>query len=66
MIPVPVEELNLDVPSFWLVLSWWEPFEPPQDVIDLEKWFTERFTEVDRQTFFAVTLVRFTKRVPVL
>lgn len=61
MIPVPVEKLDLDVPSFWLVLSWWEPFEPPQDIIDLERWFQERFTEVERQTFFAVTLVRFKK-----
>lgn len=59
MIPVPVEKLDLDVPSFWLVLSWWEPFELPQDIIDLEHWFKERFTEVDRQTFFGVTLVRF-------
>jgi len=62
MIPVPVEKLDLDVPSFWLVLSWWEPFEPPQDVIDLEHWFQERFTEVDRQNFFAVTLVHFKAR----
>jgi hypothetical protein len=66
MIPVPVTDLNLNVPSFWLVLSWWEPFEPPQDIINLEHWFQERFTEVDRQSFFAVTLLRFKQQNSVL
>jgi hypothetical protein len=59
MIPVPVEQFDLHLPAFWLVVSWWEPFEMPQEVLDLERWFQSNFQETERYSFFAVTLLHF-------
>lgn len=61
LIPVPADTLEFNTNTFWLVISWWEPFEIHPMVYELESWFHERFIEIDRKEFFALTLIRFQK-----
>jgi len=63
MVPVPLTELDIEQRSFWLVISWWEPFERPPDLRAIEEWFSQRFNELERKDFFGVTLIHL--RVPI-
>jgi len=61
-VPVPLDALDLNIDSCWLVSSWWEPFERPVYFEEIEKRLKERFTETERRDFFAVTLIHFKRQ----
>lgn len=62
MVPLPVAELHIEQRSFWLVISWWEPFERPSDLFQLEGWFQERYLQVDKHELYGITLIHFESR----
>lgn len=61
MVPVPLYDLDLSMPSFWLIISWWEPFNRPADLTEVERRLKEQFVEIDRHEFFAVSVLHFEK-----
>lgn len=64
MVPVPLANLDLNISSFWVVVSWWEPFNKPGDLTEVENRLRTQFVETDRREFFALTVVHFQKRSP--
>ena len=57
MVPVPVTELDIQQTSFWLVISWWEPFERPPDILQLERWFYDHCNHTEMHDFYGITLI---------
>jgi len=60
--PTPWHDLASFPRSFWLVRSWWEPFELPENLFLLEKEIEQQCVREEELAFFGITLIHYQRR----
>lgn len=55
-------ELKDKPATFWWVRSWWEPFEIPFHVFELEEEISRDYTVVEELQFFGITLIHYYRK----
>ncbi|NLN92986.1 MAG: hypothetical protein GX130_06755 [Candidatus Hydrogenedens sp.] len=55
-------ELTEKPATFWWVRSWWEPFDIPDQVFELEKEISAAYEPTAERVFFGITLIRFERK----